>query len=402
MAPRKGAAKRRINNDTSSDDGDNSHDDLKQSTITTKRQPSSYTCEELEAMLKATRPEDFALIPNIDTLTFEPIDVEVKDLRMKSVCGMRLYFGDIESVFPSYRERVHIYLGGKGNNTIKLVSENKKEVILLPDISTIQPIKPFWYLCTHGRILDPAGTARVKALTSYLFLAAGYIKTVQCYNNFEENLKDGIHWYGQGAKVNMEENRSDQTPAQAAMALDVQTEGIDYDPEAAEQVHQGEWGMRIQDCEGAGADSHAPRKKARQDDKISRMRECYEQLGHEIDECEKDTSAKEKEAAAMSELERTISTQQTEMHKQSERIHVMDQTLRGMEATDTMRREEIRKLCFMVADYRQKLINKDMQIKQIDGLRGEEETKRVAAEKELEDRRNAQRHMAAILSTMAK
>src|SRR5689334_7060515 len=135
---------------------------------------------------------------------------------------------------------------------------------------------------------------------------------------------------------------------------------------------------------------------------ISRMRECYEQLGHEIDECEKDTSAKEKEAAAMSELERTISTQQTEMHKQSERIDVMDQTLRGMEATDTMRREEIRKLCFMVADYRQKLINKDMQINQIDGLRGEEETKRVAAEKELEDRRNAQRHMAAILSTMAK
>jgi hypothetical protein len=167
-----------------------------------KRKMKSYTYQDLENLLEAECPDEFLLIPNITrTITFFPTTAVPGRLPFDPTCSVHLHFGNIESPIPDYCDQVFVHVVGEGNNQIGLVGGEDNTKIDLAQAVLVNPIEPFWYLCSHGRVIDGAEMKRLKALACFLFLASGHVQTVQHYPDFNEDLVDAIVWYGRGLEV---------------------------------------------------------------------------------------------------------------------------------------------------------------------------------------------------------
>jgi hypothetical protein len=161
----------------------------------------SYTYQDLKALLEAECPDEFMLVSSIKDVTFLPTTTNPSKLPFVPTCGKHLQFGKIGSPILEYRDSVFIYIGSEGNNRISLVCGGENTKIELTQAVLIEPTKPFWFLCSHGRVIDAAKMKRVKALACFLFLAGGHVQTVQHYSDFNEDLVDAIVWYGRGLET---------------------------------------------------------------------------------------------------------------------------------------------------------------------------------------------------------
>tara|TARA_R110002003_G_scaffold152_2_gene13589 strand:- start:11320 stop:12099 length:780 start_codon:yes stop_codon:yes gene_type:complete len=251
MAQPHRAAKHQVKYEEISDDDNNFNVGMDWSKLTAKPPPRTYTLDDLNSLIKEDCPEEFALIPNINTLTFKVSGDVTENLPTKLTCDARLRFGDIDSSIPANRARVYMYIGGEGNNRISLVADVGTEVIHHTNVALTQPIKPFWYLCSHGRILDEAEMRRVKTLTCYLLLAAGHIQTVQYYRDFEEHLKDAMVWYGRGVEAYTKDKQDGQMHEHDGVHRSVSARRSYHDQGTASPVRRGVSVVPIQEREEA-------------------------------------------------------------------------------------------------------------------------------------------------------
>jgi hypothetical protein len=177
-----------------------------------KRKMKSYGYHDLETLLEAECPGEFQLIPNITrTITFLSTTAVPGRLPFVPTCGTHLHFGNIESPILENRDSVFIYIGGEGNNRIGLVGGEDNRKIELAQAVLVNPAKPFWYLCSHGRVIDGAEMKRLRALACF-FLAGAHVPTVQHYPEFNEDLIDAIVWYGRGLEAETRDSSSKAGP----------------------------------------------------------------------------------------------------------------------------------------------------------------------------------------------
>jgi hypothetical protein len=202
-----------IKYDESSDD-DISDSEFDKYRDLSKRKMKSYGFHDLETLLEAECPDEFQLIPNITrTITFFPTTAVPGRLPFVPTCGTHLHFGNIESPILENRDSVFIYIGGEGNNRIDLVGGEDNTRIELAQAVLVNPAKPFWYLCSHGRMIDGAEMKRLRALACFFFLAGAHVPSVQHYPEFNEDLIDAIVWYSRGLEAETRDSSSKAGPA---------------------------------------------------------------------------------------------------------------------------------------------------------------------------------------------
>jgi hypothetical protein len=192
----------------------------------------TYTHQVIQAILKAECPLEFAKLPNIDTIAFETWAVPKKRLTVLS-SDKRLRFGTVDSPIPDVRKSVFIHISGAGSNRVCLTHGDQNEKFDLEQAYLVAPSKPYWYLCSHGRVFNIPERERMRALTCYLFLAAGHITTIEHYIDFRKDIVDAVTWYGRGVEV---ESSSDpekgNIPASSNGPDDGPTQGASAPPAA--------------------------------------------------------------------------------------------------------------------------------------------------------------------------
>jgi chromosome segregation ATPase len=132
------------------------------------------------------------------------------------------------------------------------------------------------------------------------------------------------------------------------------------------------------------------------------MRRQYKKLGHDIACYEKEVSTIRANADSVAELKHNVSAQRDEIIKLSDEVNSARASNQTMEVTVKKQADELKRLITDMNCQRQQLVMKDQQIVQAEKMRKAEEEKRLVAEKELDERRDAQKRMAAMFSELAK
>jgi chromosome segregation ATPase len=132
------------------------------------------------------------------------------------------------------------------------------------------------------------------------------------------------------------------------------------------------------------------------------VRQQYEQLGLDIACYEKDFSAMRANADFVAELKHKVSAQRDEIIKLSHEVNSARTSNQTMEVTVKKQADELKRLITDMNYHREQLVTKDRQIVQAEMMRKVEGEKKLAAEKELDERRDAQKRMVAMFSELAK
>jgi hypothetical protein len=216
---------------------DSSDEDIECDKFEKDRQASraakmNYTYQDVKTLLQDACPDELNAVLDHGIVPFMSTGAR-QHSSFATTGDKRLQFGRIESPIPEYREPVFIYLGGEGNNRIALASGADTTNFELSQAHLVAPHPPFWYLTSHGRVIDGAENKRVRALTCFLFLQAGHVQTGQYYPDIEEDLKDAIVWYGAGLEVYVRETSNRANPTTQRDSTDgIASHASEQSPEA--------------------------------------------------------------------------------------------------------------------------------------------------------------------------
>ena len=143
----------------------------------------TFSFADLQALLQEHCPEEYAVMLERSTLTFE----DWKGVK-------RLRIGQLRS------DNVYTVIGGGGNNNRISFIYGLKDIKL--DICSTHHVEldqPFRDVCWSGRLFQLPDEERLRAVICFWFLKAGYIDTLKIYRDFERYLIEACQWIGGAA-----------------------------------------------------------------------------------------------------------------------------------------------------------------------------------------------------------
>lgn len=194
----------------SSQQEDSDHDtndgtSIRNATSLPKVVAKSYTYQDLRTFLRDECPYEWDFIPRIDMAAFLSWTGPEEHLPFPPASGKLLRDGRSDSTVPTLSQSVYIYISGEGNNNIAIIGDIRDGYSVLGKAQIVQASKPFWYLFELGRVYFKHDTSALRALTCFLFLAAGLVETVGHYRNFLDDLRDAITTYAHGVEAELQE-----------------------------------------------------------------------------------------------------------------------------------------------------------------------------------------------------
>ncbi|KAH8724923.1 hypothetical protein GQ44DRAFT_759946 [Phaeosphaeriaceae sp. PMI808] len=318
---------------------------------------------------------------------------------------------------------------------LRFVAGTKNIEIPISDTPLIHPVRPFWYLCSHGRLFDGNEMRRMKALTWFLFLAAGHVEMVQEYKNFREHLCDAITWVGKGVETESisctrsVENTGTATGLQSKHHLSVtsptQLEGLSEIRKRTSTGIEMQNGNSITEdptsSNGLTVQQLPATKRIKLDDTATELRRLYEHFGETIIAFEKKSATTTENTHQIEVLEHKVAQQGEMIQALGEQIQTIDAELKRHRSIHEKEKDQVGALAkqltlqFDQLSHSTDLLLKgntalgeqlskakaeegrrDKDILAEKRLREKEEEKRVAVEKQLEEHLEVQEKIAAM------
>ena len=154
-----------------------------------------YNLVELEEFVQEECMDDTTILPSIDTFTFLVSTGHVLPGDLYPTCNMRLRIGRRKGRRTDASD-VFLCLCGGGNNKPSLNVGQTYYDYNLVNLTRVSLEPQFEALCSRRQVQLEVEKKRLKAYACYLYLAAGYIKTIQSYSGFEYDLRLACAWIG--------------------------------------------------------------------------------------------------------------------------------------------------------------------------------------------------------------